>query len=1624
LVLALGLLLPCLARGGAVAEGPFQRCADSDERCVEQASVWRGSEHDALPDGTWSAKADAALRRAGGVQLRGSLSRWAGSSGLKRNGAELQLRWLQLERDGVAAAGAPPPVCQEASRLERARCHCTHGISLGAGGRHQLALRQFDSAIGDEPRLTRAWASRAEKYRSLGRMYEARRDYTAALSLRMSNGIFDNETPDTRTLQASLKEIDEATSRQSPIREEYESARKALRRTLLNDRITTLNVRDIANNLTAAVWRDLYLDEPAKRPPPPADCDETSAEAQRREEKALLQRVRTSSDQNLTDAADTPLDQLAIWPFALHLRGLSAFYRGRSAEAVHMLETATDLRGDVSLFWKNLAVAQLHVSEPRVFPASATATREALRAVYISKMLGDVEAALLVKDLQVWQRRSQFVGRHDRAALKNVESGNITAETVAADADALTKTLGTDLLMRPESNESSVKMLETLREIPFFKQIPEDDYSEVRRGTFDVVALASLIDWMCPDGTVDGCEQPSLAIRSSVADRFWPNPNARGNFSTLEDSYRERVAQAAQGLVRSLNPLAFRRILTLGESISYAYGAFRKKEWTDCAQGFGKSLNMVYLPQLRAKLHYYRGLCLSYGGGDNSTADLAGALVEFDLAVRLQPYVTNYVLSRAAVKSMVSEKSKESIADYSRGITLRKIFWGMQAVNITVAPNATDAAASATAKKAPVPASSEPISAENSKLEVTAYQLYREQKWELAAVAYGKAIDARACAKISDCYNERGLCYDKLRHFRKAHDDFDHAVQHSPGVGLYWLNRGISHHNLGELKSAKDDYKQAVKLGEKSANKHLKSVERELALAEVPAAARAAYDRARELLDQGDRDAAVQMFTQALDQGHPDRALCFNQRGLAQREEQAALRDFDRAIQLRPDIALYYYNRGVSFENMNDLHRAAEDFRKAVNLGYGETAVRSLRDVESGMSYSGTQFWVSALLASGMTIAFCVYSCIWTQQHLRDRDKQKSRKMKAQSIARTQRKKEEAATGLIFSTDILEMALDDAGVALNERQQVYLAAVLETLAAEMWRTAGAAAKVDGKKAISPEHLCTGIVGDADLASVLSFDPLRGVEALLSADIRVLSRTSDTRNRGSREVERMLRGDRAAPAWQTLLGSTTVVVQFDTAQIVKSIHPHLKQQEATCSMINAQLSRYLRQLRFGTAHRVFDTVAGWIGSNQHVLPMYDFLVEPLGARGGRIRLAAESKSLQTLNALLNVGNNAEEELIRKRREQKELADKQRKEREQRKEQTEQSDKIRKEQEKKQHKVKQAEREKKQKDADQRRERTADQRRKQEEASAIRVEAEKNRKVQEERLLRTEIDAQHEREVVEAARRAERNAAAAQEETRRKAEADVELRKQEAAHREDERRMEKLRRAEEAARQKAEHKRAQERARAEQQAEEEALARTFSANGNAGALDDADDDPLSWMEQEMAQLVDDDFENEEAAAEPSILAFLSGLGLSKHVETFTNAEVDFETLCLFAVKDFEGLKIPHGPRVRIQRATEAILQSAQKSHEPAEGGQVSVPDEFLDPITQLVMTDPVTTLAGNTFDRQSIARWLERHDTDPLHGVTLPQKTLIPNNHLRSQISQWKSKNRAAAARAAALERPKF
>ena len=81
------------------------------------------------------------------------------------------------------------------------------------------------------------------------------------------------------------------------------------------------------------------------------------------------------------------------------------------------------------------------------------------------------------------------------------------------------------------------------------------------------------------------------------------------------------------------------------------------------------------------------------------------------------------------------------------------------------------------------------------------------------------------------------------------------------------------------------------------------------------------------------------------------------------------------------------------------------------------------------------------------------------------------------------------------------------------------------------------------------------------------------------------------------------------------------------------------------------------------------------------------------------------------------------------------------------------------------------------------------------------------------------------------------------------------------------------------------------------------------------------------------------------------------------------------------------------------------SAEHADRKEEDG--AVPPDFVCPISQMVMEDPVMTEDGHTYERSCITEWLRPGRMhSPMTSLLLSSRHVLPNHSLRNAIEQWR------------------
>ncbi|KAH8659259.1 hypothetical protein BGZ60DRAFT_544304 [Tricladium varicosporioides] len=68
-------------------------------------------------------------------------------------------------------------------------------------------------------------------------------------------------------------------------------------------------------------------------------------------------------------------------------------------------------------------------------------------------------------------------------------------------------------------------------------------------------------------------------------------------------------------------------------------------------------------------------------------------------------------------------------------------------------------------------------------------------------------------------------------------------------------------------------------------------------------------------------------------------------------------------------------------------------------------------------------------------------------------------------------------------------------------------------------------------------------------------------------------------------------------------------------------------------------------------------------------------------------------------------------------------------------------------------------------------------------------------------------------------------------------------------------------------------------------------------------------------------------------------------------------------------------------------------------------LTIPENFMCPISKDLMDDPVKTCDGFSFERNNIERWFQIRDSSPLTGLVLENTDLHANGALQNEIKQW-------------------
>ena len=200
-------------------------------------------------------------------------------------------------------------------------------------------------------------------------------------------------------------------------------------------------------------------------------------------------------------------------------------------------------------------------------------------------------------------------------------------------------------------------------------------------------------------------------------------------------------------------------------------------------------------------------------------------------------------------------------------------------------------------------------------------------------------------------WNNRGLAMETQGRIRPRHRRLRSGDQIDPGYTAAYTNRGQTYEDKGDIERAKVDYLAALAVPQKYSNgkyAHDKARERLVALGvpseSLPRSAprvvprhssrtRGSATAARRKLDEGIA-ACTRQIASGRWQGPQSCDLLLQSRDLLLRQgrNDKAIADYSKALELSPDYASAFNNRGNAHSAKGDLDRALADYDRAIEI--------------------------------------------------------------------------------------------------------------------------------------------------------------------------------------------------------------------------------------------------------------------------------------------------------------------------------------------------------------------------------------------------------------------------------------------------------------------------------------------------------------------------------------------------------------------------------------------------------------------------------------------------------------------------------------------------------------------
>ncbi len=171
-------------------------------------------------------------------------------------------------------------------------------------------------------------------------------------------------------------------------------------------------------------------------------------------------------------------------------------------------------------------------------------------------------------------------------------------------------------------------------------------------------------------------------------------------------------------------------------------------------------------------------------------------------------------------------------------------------------------------------------------------------------------------AQFADAYHNRGNAKAELGELETALADLDLAVSFNPSDAKFYVNRGVTKGKSNDLNGAIADFNKALQL-------------------DVEDKSTIYSNLGKAKMMQGKIDAALNNYDLAINL-NPNHYTSYLNRALAKQKKgdfAGSLADFEKCLEINPKMGGAYYNRALLYLQMNKKSNACKDFKQASDLG-------------------------------------------------------------------------------------------------------------------------------------------------------------------------------------------------------------------------------------------------------------------------------------------------------------------------------------------------------------------------------------------------------------------------------------------------------------------------------------------------------------------------------------------------------------------------------------------------------------------------------------------------------------------------------------------------------------------